>query len=133
MPKSLRHRDEIMRFLEVFVQSRPDVAKQIELEFQNLADSLEACEWFMTHEVVGSSVLVIYDGAVPPRAPPVVAMIDFANTFLVEQYGLTRLTHREPWVKGNHEEGYLKGLDSLVDCFSGLAAALGVSGGKGAS
>lgn len=38
-------------------------------------------------------------------------MIDFAKTLSVEQ----TLTHREPWVLGNHEDGYLTGLDNLIE------------------
>ena len=41
------------------------------------------------------------------------------------QYGLERLKHRGPWIKGNHEEGYLDGLDSLVNCFKEVASSLG--------
>ena len=38
-------------------------------------------------------------------------MIDFAKTLSVDK----ELTHREPWVVGNHEDGYLTGLDNLIE------------------
>jgi len=38
-------------------------------------------------------------------------MIDFAKTLLVPDH---ILTHRDAWNLGNHEEGYLTGLDNLV-------------------
>ena len=45
-------------------------------------------------------------------------MIDFAN---VSEVDASRpLTHRLPWEKGNREEGYLFGLDNLVQIFADL-------------
>jgi len=40
-------------------------------------------------------------------------MIDFAKTLPLEN-GHT-LTHRDEWSKGNHEDGFLFGLDSLIN------------------
>lgn len=37
-------------------------------------------------------------------------MIDFAKALQVE----TTLTHRAPWVVGNHEDGYLTGIHNLI-------------------
>lgn len=39
-------------------------------------------------------------------------MIDFAKTIPVDN-GLL-LDHRSPWKIGNHEDGYLSGMDNLV-------------------
>ena len=122
--KDLKHRADVLKTLTKFVQSRASVATDLCKQFTELRTALEASEWFMGHEIVSSSLLIIYDGAQSAAAPPTVAMIDFANTFPVQQYELTKLEHRGAWQKGNHEEGYLDGLDSLVDCFGALGAAL---------
>jgi hypothetical protein len=45
-------------------------------------------------------------------------MIDFAKTAALPA-GAT-LTHRAPWTSGNREDGYLTGVDSLLDVFRGL-------------
>lgn len=45
-------------------------------------------------------------------------MIDFAKTAALAP-GAT-LTHRTPWTPGNREDGYLTGVDSLLDVFRGL-------------
>ena len=62
---------------------------------------------FGTLQVVGSSVLIIYDskhiGA---------WIIDFAKTVSLPE-GVT-VTHRDRWQQGNHEEGYLTGMDNLI-------------------
>ncbi len=39
-------------------------------------------------------------------------MIDFAKTMPVEAG--TQLTHRAVWQEGNHEDGYLFGLDNMI-------------------
>ena len=39
-------------------------------------------------------------------------MIDFAKTLRVEG---RKLSHRAPWVVGNHEDGYLTGVAHLTE------------------
>lgn len=39
-------------------------------------------------------------------------LIDFAKTCKVSDD--RKLTHRLPWEQGNHEEGFLFGLDNLI-------------------
>lgn len=84
------------------------------------------------HELIGSSLLFIYDhtGRVG------VWMIDFGKTsrvWLQDNWqtcictGLvvwpcvahcqvdSVITHRDPWILGNREDGYLNGLENLID------------------
>ena len=55
-------------------------------------------------------------------------MIDFAKTLPFEDHNLD---HRTEWIVGNHEDGYLTGIDNLVGVSSArddvLAIFLGVS------
>lgn len=59
-------------------------------------------------QVVGSSILIIYDDVKVGAW-----LIDFAKTRPVPAN--TLLTHRLPWSPGNHEDGFLYGLDQLVN------------------
>ena len=74
-------------------------------------------------QVVSSSLLVVYDAATPPMAAPGIWMIDFAHVNPLPTVG-TMLTHRDAWQKGNHEEGYLFGLDNLLATFDELSGIL---------
>ena len=37
----------------------------------------------------------------------------------------TRLSHRTPWVAGNHEDGYMIGLEDLIQVWEGLDTKVG--------
>ena len=107
-------------------------------------------------EMFGSSILFVYDGA-DEAAAGSVHMIDFAKTMPLppettddeSQWRATaetaaggeggafgvggrRLTHTDPWVLGNHEDGHLHGLRSLIRMWESIdAGAWGGSSGEG--
>jgi len=67
----------------------------------------ENSQFFKTHEVIGSSLLIIHNGN---KAG--VWMIDFAKTVQMPD-GVT-IDHKSNWRLGNHEDGYLFGLQNLI-------------------
>ncbi|KAH7728453.1 LFE-2 protein [Aphelenchoides avenae] len=110
--KKVRDRDQVLETLMQFFGSRPeDVRVQLAKRLKEIRSGIEQSEFFRTHEVVGSSILIIYDDTPPVRAGA--WMIDFAKTTRVPD-GMT-LDHRTSWQLGNHEDGYLTGLDNLID------------------
>ena len=81
----------------------------------------------MNLQVVGSSILFVYDDAAaadggPERGVAVSSvaakMIDFAKTEQLPAGG--RLTHTSEWEVGNREDGYLTGLDNLIEIWTDL-------------
>lgn len=46
-------------------------------------------------------------------------MIDFGKTTPLPEGQV--LNHRTPWVEGNREDGYLYGLDHLIDILTNMA------------
>lgn len=55
-----------------------------------------------------------------------VRMIDFAKTVPLPED--VHITHRSPWSEGTHEDGYLLGLDNLIDLFSTQEKNLATNG-----
>lgn len=113
--------------------------------------SLRAGSLFFSLEMVGSSLLFVYDDDEASAFTPSVWMIDFAKSIdhrmaepddaaepplpkrsaeadeaELPKRSLTKrsassggtgakLTHRDDWEAGNHEDGYLRGLDTLIE------------------
>ena len=75
----------------------------------DLRQALDASTFFHEHEVVGSSLLFLYDRT----GHAGVTMIDFGKTSKAP----VPITHTEPWVMGNHEDGYLIGVQGVIDLF----------------
>lgn len=100
----IRTREEVAECLRKFLGGRRDVQRAMLLRLRNLRAALEGNEWFETHELIGSSLLFVYDrsAAGPPAAG--VWMIDFANS------------NPQPRVARGaaREDGYLFGLDNLI-------------------
>ncbi|XP_013195955.2 inositol-trisphosphate 3-kinase homolog isoform X2 [Amyelois transitella] len=94
----------VARFLGNDDRARNAIAARL----REIRDLFERSDYFKTHEIVGSSIFIIYDdervGA---------WLIDFAKTRKVPEG--TEVNHRAAWEQGNHEEGFLFGLDRLID------------------
>lgn len=58
-------------------------------------------------QVIGSSLLIMYDDEKASAW-----MIDFAKALPVDSD--VHIDHRTPWRLGNHEDGYLFGLDNFI-------------------
>ncbi|KAF5272202.1 hypothetical protein FQA39_LY01284 [Lamprigera yunnana] len=105
--KTKKTKDEVMDTLSTFLGNHQVVKQKLIKRLCEIRSRIEQSEYFKTHEVIGSSLFIIYDdhkvGA---------WLIDFAKTNLVPE-GLT-LDHRSPWEQGNHEEGFLFGVDQLI-------------------
>ena len=61
-------------------------------------------------QLIGSSLLILYDADENVG----IWMIDFTKTLPVPA-NFRKLSHRQPWQPGNHEDGYLFGLDHLIE------------------
>uniref|UniRef100_A0A3Q3L8R5 Kinase n=1 Tax=Labrus bergylta TaxID=56723 RepID=A0A3Q3L8R5_9LABR len=81
---------------------------------KQLRQVLEASDFFKSHEVVGSSLLFVHDWT----GSTGVWMIDFGKTAALPSHLM--LDHRTPWEEGNREDGYLWGLDNLIDILSNM-------------
>lgn len=107
--KRTKSREQVTEALRDFVDHNPQTVRGYLRSLKQLRNTLESSEFFRTHEVVGSSLLFLHDGA----GRTGVWMIDFGKTSALPA-PLT-LDHRTTWEEGNREDGYLWGLDNLID------------------
>lgn len=82
--------------------------------------TLEASEFFNSHEVIGSSLLFVHD-----KSSANVWLIDFAKTLLLPEN--ISIDHKSKWKVGNHEDGYLIGINNLISIFMTLLETQPVS------
>ncbi|KAM8902823.1 inositol-trisphosphate 3-kinase Cb isoform 1-T2 [Spinachia spinachia] len=112
--KKTKLREQVMLALEDFVAGNTQILKLYLQRLEELRSVLEQSHFFRSHEVVGSSLLFVHDASGKAR----VWMIDFGKTVpLPEPH---TLDHRTPWMENNREDGYLWGLDNLIDILSSM-------------
>ncbi|XP_067113277.1 inositol-trisphosphate 3-kinase C [Osmerus mordax] len=112
--KRTKSREQVMEALKDFVDCNIQIVRGYLKRLKELRMVLETSDFFRTYEVVGSSLLFVHDGT----GKVGVWMIDFGKTVPLPT-PLT-LDHRTPWVEGNREDGYLWGLDNLIEILSSL-------------
>ncbi|CAL8362024.1 unnamed protein product [Merluccius merluccius] len=110
--KKTKCREQVKQTLVDFVDGNIQILELYLQRLEELRSVLEKSEFFRTHEVVGSSLLFVHDATGQAR----VWMIDFGKT--VPLPSPLTLDHRTPWQEGNREDGYLWGLDNLIDIFN---------------
>ncbi|KAK6637909.1 hypothetical protein RUM44_008331 [Polyplax serrata] len=121
--KKVKSRKEVLVTLSLFLAGREDARQRFLTRLNEIRSKLEESAYFQRHEVVGSSLFMIYDDHNVG-----VWLIDFAKTYPVPP-GVV-VNHRRPWVQGNHEEGLLYGLDQLINNATNAKADLFVSDGS---
>ncbi|XP_052439051.1 inositol-trisphosphate 3-kinase A isoform X1 [Carassius gibelio] len=112
--KKTKQKEQVMKALRDFVDGNTQLLRSYLQRLEELRSALETSELFRTHEVVGSSLLFVHDASGLAR----VWMIDFGKT--VPLPPPQTLDHRTPWAEGNREDGYLWGLDNLIEIFGGM-------------
>ncbi|KAK2723923.1 inositol-trisphosphate 3-kinase homolog isoform X2 [Artemia franciscana] len=106
--KKVRTKNELTQTFDRFFNGNPKIRRKMLERILDIRRQFENSSFFKSHEVVGSSILMIHD-----ECKVGAWIIDFGKTRkLPDGVGVT---HRNPWKPGNHEEGYLFGLDNLID------------------
>jgi len=115
--KTTKTKSQVAEAFRHFTSSNPDTAKQYLDRLLAIKDALKESAFFKSHELIGSSLLFVHDSK---KAS--VWLIDFGKTVPVPA-GLS-IDHQSPWEVGNHEDGYLLGVQNLINIFSELRDSL---------
>ncbi|XP_033932572.1 inositol-trisphosphate 3-kinase B isoform X2 [Pseudochaenichthys georgianus] len=113
--KKTKTREQVTAAFHDFVKGNKDVLNLYLSSLEEVKNTLEISPFFKTHEVIGSSLLFVHDS----KGRAKVWMIDFGKTTPLPDG--QELTHRASWVEGNREDGYLSGLESLVNIILSMA------------
>lgn len=105
--KTVKTSQEIQSTIANFVNGRKSVVKDMTKRLKQMRTLIEKSEFFQRHQVVGSSIFIVYDDHKVG-----VWLIDFAKALPLPEG--VKVDHRRRWTLGNCEEGLLFGVDELV-------------------
>lgn len=108
--KTTKSREQIIEAFREFTEGFPHALPKYIQRLKAIRATLSYSDFFKRHEVIGSSLLFVHD-----RHNASVWLIDFAKTVTLPDK--VDITHENKWKVGNHEDGYLIGINNLIDIF----------------
>eukprot|EP00911_Craspedida_sp_UC1_P002583 UC1_evm1s1915 len=107
--KAVRAWDEVKKKILTFTLGRQDVLRRFIEELIRIREALCASEFFPCHEIIGSSILFVYDRRLSHAQA---TMIDFGKTMRRD----VTIHHDRVWMPGHgsYEDGYLIGLNNII-------------------
>lgn len=111
--KTVRTSEQISSTIQQFLDAKKSAQKEILKRLKYMRSVMEKSEFFQTHEIVGSSVFIIYD-----EVKVGCWLIDFAKSRPLPANN--KVNHRSEWIPGNREEGLLMGMDELINSFESI-------------
>ncbi|XP_003798849.1 inositol-trisphosphate 3-kinase B [Otolemur garnettii] len=113
--KKTKTREQVTEAFREFTKGNHNILIAYRDRLKAIRTTLEVSPFFKCHEVIGSSLLFIHD----KKEQAKVWMIDFGKTTPLPE-GQT-LQHDVPWQEGNREDGYLSGLNNLIDILTEMS------------
>ncbi|KAM5144206.1 inositol-trisphosphate 3-kinase B isoform 1-T2 [Callospermophilus lateralis] len=113
--KKTKTREQVTEAFREFTKGNRNILIAYRDRLKAIRATLEVSPFFKCHEVIGSSLLFIHD----KKEQAKVWMIDFGKTTPLPE-GQT-LKHDVPWQEGNREDGYLSGLNNLIDILTEMS------------
>ncbi|XP_051003975.1 inositol-trisphosphate 3-kinase B [Acomys russatus] len=113
--KKTKTREQVTEAFREFTKGNQNILIAYRDRLKAIRETLEVSPFFKCHEVIGSSLLFIHD----KKEQAKVWMIDFGKTTPLPE-GQT-LQHDVPWQEGNREDGYLSGLNNLIDILTEMS------------
>lgn len=107
--KTIKEEEQIAKAIMRYAGSQRIRLKYLK-RLYDLKKALMQSRFFATHEVIGSSLLFVHS-----EHDASIWLIDFAKTNPLPEG--TKINHQSKWELGNHEDGYLVGIDNLTRIF----------------
>jgi len=112
--KLTKTNEQVTSAFSYFIDTNQVVLDKYIERLELMRNKLECSKLFQHHEVIGSSLLFVHDHTNLAG----IWMIDFGKTKRLPNN--TTNNHRSAWVEGNREDGYLFGLDNLLQIFKDI-------------
>lgn len=109
--KTTKSREQISDAFREFAEGFPHALPKYIQRLKAIRATLGFSDFFKRHEVIGSSLLFVHD-----RHHASVWLIDFAKTVVLPE--TVAIGHDRKWSVGNHEDGYLIGINNLIEIFT---------------
>lgn len=114
--RKVKSSEDVYTTISQFLNGKKTVAKDLMKRLKQIRSYIEKSEFFQTHEIVGSSIFIVYD-----EDHVGVWLIDFAKSRKLSDD--IKVDHRKQWIPGNCEEGLLHGMDELIKTFEDIIHA----------
>ncbi|KAK4887161.1 hypothetical protein RN001_003432 [Aquatica leii] len=108
--KTTKSKEQVLKAFADFTDTFPHCIPKYIQRLKAIKTTLETSEFFRTHELIGSSLLFVHD-----QFSANVWLIDFAKTLLLPEE--ITIDHNSYWKVGNHEDGYLIGINNIISIF----------------
>lgn len=108
--KTTSTKEQVIKCFHNFIHGYPHALPMYLKRLEAIHAALENSPFFKTHELIGSSLLFVHD-----EKSANVWLIDFGKTVSVPEN--LQIDHKSAWEVGNHEDGYLIGLDCILNIF----------------
>lgn len=111
--KTVKSDTDVYETIDHFLCGKRSAAKELLKRLRQIRSYIEKSEFFQSHEIIGSSIFIVYD-----EEHAGAWLIDFAKSRKLSNN--IRIDHRKQWVPGNCEEGLLHGVDELIKIFEDI-------------
>ncbi|KAG9511229.1 Inositol-trisphosphate 3-kinase A [Fragariocoptes setiger] len=108
--KTVKSHQQVLSAFRKFTANNPLIIKRYCQRLKEIRHALTKSKFFNSHELIGSSLLFVHD-----HESANIWLIDFAKTFSLPDN--VTVTHSAEWNVGNHEDGYLTGIDNIISLF----------------
>lgn len=114
--KTVKSDSDVYENIAHFLCDKRHLTIELLQRLKQIRSYIEKSIFFQCHEIVGSSIFIVYD-----ESHIGAWLIDFAKSRQLNEN--IQIDHRQLWIPGNCEEGLLYGIDQLINIFEEILTA----------